>query len=63
MGRQTTPPERAGGPPAYKTKKQHNFLTGLRKENAATPAPQKPDAVLVESGVTNEGSKTAYAEG
>ena len=45
MGRQTTPPERAGELPTCKTKKQHNFLTGLRKKNAATPTPQKPDAL------------------
>jgi len=37
MGRQTTPPERAGELPARKAKKQHNFLTGLRKKNAAEP--------------------------
>ena len=44
MGRQTTPPERAGELPARKAKKQHNFFTGLREKNAAEPAPQKPDA-------------------
>jgi len=37
MGRQTTPSERAGELPACKAKKQHNFLTGLRKKNAAEP--------------------------
>ena len=37
MGRQTTPPERAGKLPACKAKKQHNFLTGFRKKNAAEP--------------------------
>ena len=63
MGRQTTPPERAGELPTYKTKKQHNFLTGLRKKNAATPTPQKPDALAWEPGVTNEGDGKAYAEG
>ena len=37
MGRQTTPPERAGELPACKAKKQHNFLTGLRKKNSVEP--------------------------
>ena len=46
MGRQTTPPERAGELPTCKTKKQHNFFTDLRKKNAATPTPQKPDALV-----------------
>ena len=46
MGRQTTPPEHAGELPTCKTKKQHNFITGLRKKNAATPTPQKPDALV-----------------
>ena len=37
IGRQTTPPERAGELPACKAKKQHNFLTGLWKKNASAP--------------------------
>ena len=54
MGRQTTPPERAGELPARKAKKQHNFLTGLRKKNAAEPC-------AAEAGCSCSGSQVSQA--
>ena len=49
----------AGELPACKAKKQHNFLTGLRKKNAAEPCAAEGGCPCLGNRGTNKGDKTA----